>query len=43
MERAGPQVTFIDYDPLVGRYHGRFCEEGVDETTKESNHRYEIL
>lgn len=40
MERAGSQVAFINYDPLVERYQGRFCEEGVDESTKESNERF---
>ncbi|UKZ74641.1 hypothetical protein TrVFT333_002311 [Trichoderma virens FT-333] len=43
VERAGPGVTFVDYDHLVERYHGRFCEVGVDETTKESNHRPDLM
>jgi hypothetical protein len=31
VDRAGDQVTFVDYDEFVGRFKGRFCESGVDE------------
>jgi hypothetical protein len=39
VERAGNQVKFVDYDFYVGRFNGRFCEAGVDESTTESNTR----
>jgi hypothetical protein len=32
VERAGPQVHFIDYDQYVDMTNGRFCEPGVDES-----------
>lgn len=32
VQRAGPQVHFIDYDKYVGMTNGRFCEPGVDES-----------
>lgn len=32
VQRAGPQVHFIDYDKYVGMTDGRFCEPGVDES-----------
>lgn len=31
VQRAGDQVVFIDYDPLVGSLNGRYCSPGVDE------------
>lgn len=42
MKRAGPEVEFVNYDAYVGRYHGRFCVPGVDESSAESNTRYII-
>ncbi|KAF5635566.1 integrin alpha n-terminal [Fusarium sp. NRRL 25303] len=39
VDRAGDSVKFINYDQFVGKYHGRYCEAGVDESTTESNTR----
>lgn len=39
VKRAGPQVKFVDYDKYVGQFSGRYCEPGVDESTKQSNTR----
>ena len=39
VKRAGNQIKFINYDHYVGYFNGRFCEQGVDESTKESNTR----
>ena len=39
MEAAGPKVKYVDYDSLVGKTNGRFCENGVDETRKKNNAR----
>lgn len=30
MDRAGPNVKFVDYDHSVGYFDGRFCQKGVD-------------
>jgi hypothetical protein len=30
-KRAGPHVTFVDYDPYFGQCEGRLCEFGVNE------------
>ena len=35
-------MQFVDYDSYVGYFNGRFCEAGVDESTKESNTRYVV-
>ncbi|KAF5019289.1 hypothetical protein F66182_8707 [Fusarium sp. NRRL 66182] len=43
VERAGPQVKFINYDTYVEKFHGRFCEAGVDESSSESNTRPELM
>ncbi|PYI01923.1 fibronectin type III domain protein [Aspergillus sclerotiicarbonarius CBS 121057] len=43
VDRAGSQVKFVDYDSYVGYFNGRFCEEGVDESTKESNTRTGLM
>ncbi|KAM0547793.1 hypothetical protein ACHAPJ_010254 [Fusarium lateritium] len=43
VERAGDSVRFVHYDPFVGKYHGRFCESGVDESTSESNTRQGLM
>ncbi|KND93383.1 Lipase 1 [Tolypocladium ophioglossoides CBS 100239] len=43
VERAGPQVEFVNYDPYVGRYHGRYCEAGVSESSGESNTRKGLM
>lgn len=40
MEKAGPQVKFVDWDPYAGKFHGRYCEAGVNETSNESDDRY---
>lgn len=32
VERAGPNVHFVDYDEYVDMIDGRFCEPGVDES-----------
>jgi hypothetical protein len=39
VSRAGSSVTFVDYDHYVGKYGGRFCEAGIDESRDESNSR----
>lgn len=39
VKRAGDKVKFVDYDSYVGHFNGRFCEDGVDESTSESNTR----
>lgn len=39
VEKAGDQVQFVNYDPYVGRYNGRYCELGVDESSEKSNSR----
>ncbi|RSL78301.1 hypothetical protein CEP51_008323 [Fusarium floridanum] len=39
IERAGPKVTFVDYDDIVGTFGGRYCEPGVDESSVDSNTR----
>jgi hypothetical protein len=36
-------VRFIDYDHLLGKYRGRYCEPGVDESTSESNTRNGLM
>ncbi|KAK4198547.1 hypothetical protein QBC40DRAFT_308196 [Triangularia verruculosa] len=41
--RAGDSVRFIHYDPFVGKYGGRYCEPGVDESTSESNTRQGLM
>ncbi|EPS26948.1 hypothetical protein PDE_01888 [Penicillium oxalicum 114-2] len=43
VKRAGNQVQFVDYDSYVGYFNGRFCEAGVDESTKESNTRTGLM
>ncbi|KAF4995624.1 hypothetical protein FGRMN_5016 [Fusarium graminum] len=42
-QRAGDSVRFIDYDFLLGKYRGRYCEPGVDESTSESNTRNGLM
>lgn len=39
VERAGPQVHFIDYDKYVGMTKGRFCQPGDDESKGRSADR----
>ncbi|KAJ6060307.1 hypothetical protein N7444_002161 [Penicillium canescens] len=41
VKRAGDQVKFVNYDYYVGHFNSRFCEDSVDESTKESNTRSE--
>ncbi|KAK2669954.1 SGNH hydrolase superfamily [Fusarium oxysporum f. sp. vasinfectum] len=41
--RAGDSVRFIDYDHLLTKYRGRYCEPGVDESTSESNTRQGLM
>ncbi|KAG2019298.1 hypothetical protein GB937_005212 [Aspergillus fischeri] len=36
-------VKFVDYDSWVGHFKGRFCENGVDESTVESNTRTGLM
>ncbi|KAF4990980.1 hypothetical protein FDECE_14187 [Fusarium decemcellulare] len=43
VERAGEKVTFINYDEYVGHFKGRYCENGVDEASTESNLRPELM
>ncbi|CZR59922.1 uncharacterized protein PAC_09817 [Phialocephala subalpina] len=43
VERAGASVKFVDYDGYVGYFNGRFCEAGVDETTRKSNTRQGLM
>ncbi|OAR01499.1 hypothetical protein LLEC1_05006 [Akanthomyces lecanii] len=43
VERAGPSVTFVNYDQYTGRWGGRFCEKGVDESTSASNTRKGLM
>ncbi|OBS29554.1 hypothetical protein FPOA_03491 [Fusarium poae] len=43
VRRAGDSVRFIHYDPFVGKYGGRYCESGVDESTSESNTRKGLM
>ncbi|KAF7164134.1 hypothetical protein CNMCM5623_008824 [Aspergillus felis] len=43
VKRAGSQVKFVDYDSYVGYFNGRFCENGVDESTVESNTRTGLM
>ncbi|KAF4166807.1 hypothetical protein CNMCM6936_005969 [Aspergillus lentulus] len=43
VKRAGAQVKFVDYDSWVGHFNGRFCENGVDESTIESNTRTGLM
>ncbi|KAL2076239.1 hypothetical protein VTL71DRAFT_1182 [Oculimacula yallundae] len=41
--RAGNSVRFVDWDSELEYRHGRFCESGVDEATKESNSRVGLM
>ncbi|KAL6864240.1 SGNH hydrolase-type esterase domain-containing protein [Trichoderma novae-zelandiae] len=43
VKRAGPQVTFVNYDQYVGKWGGRYCEAGVNESTSESNTRTGLM
>ncbi|OGM49583.1 hypothetical protein ABOM_001752 [Aspergillus bombycis] len=43
VKRAGDKVKFVDYDSYVGQFNGRFCEDGVDESTSESNTRTGLM
>ncbi|KAI2733367.1 CAZyme family GH135 [Penicillium roqueforti] len=43
VERAGSQVKFVNYDSYVGHFNGRFCEDGVDESTVESTTRTGLM
>ncbi|GKU19782.1 unnamed protein product [Fusarium langsethiae] len=43
VNRAGDSVRFIHYDPFVGKFGGRYCEPGVDESTSESNTRKGLM
>ncbi|KAF5245974.1 hypothetical protein FANTH_7064 [Fusarium anthophilum] len=42
-DRAGDSVQFINYNQFVGKYGGRYCEAGVDESTTESNTRKGLM
>ncbi|RYP70471.1 hypothetical protein DL769_004960 [Monosporascus sp. CRB-8-3] len=42
-ERAGDKVKFVDYDSYIGKFGGRYCEPGVDESTTESNTRIRLM
>ncbi|KAL9572343.1 hypothetical protein ACKAV7_003544 [Fusarium commune] len=43
VDRAGDSVRFVNYDQYVGKYGGRYCEAGVDESTSESNTRKGLM
>ncbi|KAF4436965.1 integrin alpha n-terminal [Fusarium austroafricanum] len=43
VQRAGDSVRFVPYDLYVGKYGGRYCEAGVDESTRESNSRKGLM
>ncbi|KAH7114166.1 SGNH hydrolase-type esterase domain-containing protein [Dactylonectria estremocensis] len=43
VKRAGSSVKFINYDNMVGKFGGRYCESGVDESTVESNQRIDLM
>ncbi|KAH1974997.1 hypothetical protein KXV92_009372 [Aspergillus fumigatus] len=43
VKRAGSQVKFVDYDSWVGHFNGRFCDNGVDESTDKSNTRTGLM
>jgi hypothetical protein len=43
MEAAGPKVKSVDYDSLLEKTNGHFCEKGVDKTRKVNNARYAPL
>ncbi|KAF6833212.1 hypothetical protein CPLU01_05731 [Colletotrichum plurivorum] len=43
VKRAGNKVKFVDYDKYVGYHGGRYCEDGVDESTNESNTRIGLM
>ncbi|RYP12542.1 hypothetical protein DL765_007244 [Monosporascus sp. GIB2] len=42
-ERAGDKVKFVDYDTYIGKFGGRYCEPGVDESTTESSTRIRLM
>jgi hypothetical protein len=43
VERAGPNVHFIDYDKYVGMTDGRFCQPGDDESKGQSANRRDVF
>ncbi|KAH1912574.1 hypothetical protein KXW47_007499 [Aspergillus fumigatus] len=43
VKRAGSQVKFVDYDSWEGHFNGRFCDNGVDESTDKSNTRTGLM
>ncbi|OBT40677.1 hypothetical protein VE00_08681 [Pseudogymnoascus sp. WSF 3629] len=40
---GGDNIRFINWDLMLGRRRGRYCESGVDESTKESNSRTGLM
>ena len=43
VERAGPNVHFIDYDDIVQSTYGTFCQPGQDESAGKGANRYELF
>lgn len=39
VKNAGDNVMFVNYDEYVGHFKGRYCENGIDEASTESNTR----
>lgn len=36
-------MTFVNYDSYIGEFGGRYCEDGVNEATTDSNTRCVLL
>ncbi|KAH6949082.1 SGNH hydrolase-type esterase domain-containing protein, partial [Fusarium avenaceum] len=43
VKNAGDNVMFVNYDEYVGHFKGRYCENGIDEASTESNTRPELM
>lgn len=43
VERAGPNVHFIDYDDIVQSTYGTFCQPGQDENAGKGANRHELF
>jgi len=43
VERAGPNVHFIDYDDIVQSTYGTFCRPGQDESAGKGANRHELF
>jgi hypothetical protein len=43
VERAGPNVHFIDYDDIVQSTYGTFCQPGQDESAGKGANRHELF